>query len=104
MVLNKYLAHAGICSRRNAATLIKDGLVKVNGIVTTDPSYRVADNDSILVREKPITAEQKVYVVLNKPNDYITTVSDEKGRRTVIELVKEAGPQRLYPVGRLDRN
>lgn len=104
MVLNKYLAHAGICSRRNAVDLIKQGLVRVNGVVVIDPGYRVEEGASIVVRDLLVSAQKKIYVLLNKPNDYVTTVSDEKGRRTVMDLVTDVGPERLYPVGRLDRS
>lgn len=104
MVLNKYLAHAGICSRRNAVALIRQGAVQVNGTVVTDPGYRVAADASVVVRDTAAALQKKIYILLNKPNDYVTTVSDEKGRRTVMDLVRDAGLERLYPVGRLDRS
>lgn len=102
-VLNKFLAQSGIASRRKAIDLIKEGLVMVNNKVMQDPAYRVQDKDKILVRGVAIKREKKIYVLLNKPNNFITTVSDERGRKTVMDLVEDAGSERMFPVGRLDR-
>jgi 23S rRNA pseudouridine2605 synthase len=102
--LNTFLAHAGVASRRKAAELIKDGFVKVNGKTQKDPAYRVQETDSVKVRGKLVGREEKVYIVMNKPNRVVTTVSDEKGRRTVIDLLGKAFKERVYPVGRLDYN
>ncbi len=104
MRLNKYIAHAGIASRRKADDLIKDGLVKVNGNVVTEMGYKVQATDKITYNGKIIKPVNHVYILLNKPKDYITTVSDERNRKTVMELISKATTQRVYPVGRLDRN
>lgn len=101
--LNAFLAHAGVCSRRKAVDLIKMGRVKVNGASVNDPGYRVASTDKIMIDGVLIQAEKYIYIILNKPRDYITTVSDERGRKTVMELVADIST-RIYPVGRLDRN
>lgn len=102
--LNKYVSNAGVCSRRDADVLIADGLVKVNGKVVKEMGHKVSLEDKVEYNGKVLNPEKKVYVLLNKPKDFITTVSDEKGRKTVMELVKNAADERLYPVGRLDRN
>jgi 23S rRNA pseudouridine2605 synthase len=111
MRLNKFLAHAGIASRRKADELIAGGKVKVNGEVVTEMGYRVKAADKITFEEKRITPESKVYILLNKPKDCITTTTDERDRKTVLDLIRSAYQQiksvkkpRLYPVGRLDRN
>lgn len=105
MPLNKYLAHCGICSRREAAELVKSGVIKVNGDVVVDPGYKVQDADVVLHLDKEVIVNKGlVYILLNKPKDYITTVEDEKGRKTVMQLVEGADADRLFPVGRLDRN
>ncbi len=105
MTLNKYLAHAGVSSRRDAAVMIKEGKVTVNGTVLTEPGYRVKPNDKITLDGKEMKPQRHfVYVLLNKPKDFITTTEDDRGRRTVMELVSGATEDRLYPVGRLDRN
>ncbi|MEO6190413.1 MAG: pseudouridine synthase [Saprospiraceae bacterium] len=105
MRLNKFVAHCGICSRREAATLVKAGKVKVNGVVETNPSYVIKDSDKIFYEDKRIQQqENKVYIVLNKPKNYITTLKDEKTRHTVLELIENHIPERIFPVGRLDRN
>ena len=101
--LNKFLAHAGICSRRNAVQYIKEGLVQVNNNVVTEPGYKVLPSDKVKFKDKQIKGERKVYLLLNKPRSYITTLSDEKGRSTVIDLLHGKFKERLYPVGRLDR-
>jgi len=103
MPLNKYLSQSGICSRRNAVIYIKEGLVKVNNVVITEPGHKVSPGDKVKFKDKLIKSERKIYIVLNKPKNYITTLSDEKGRSTVIDLLRGAFKERLYPVGRLDR-
>ena len=103
MRLNKYLAHAGVASRREADTLIETGLVKVNGKVVTEMGYKVQDGDDVRYNDSRISPEKKVYVLLNKPKDFITTVDDPQNRKTVMGLVQNACPERIYPVGRLDR-
>ncbi len=102
--LNKYIAHAGICSRRDADTFISEGKVRVNGKVVTELGLQVNPGDRITVSGQKIEPEPFVYILMNKPRDTITTTSDEKGRRTVMDLIENATGQRLYPVGRLDRN
>lgn len=105
MPLNKYIAHSGICSRRDAAILVKEEKVTINDKVVTDPGTKVSPNDVIKVGGKKITPSRNfVYILLNKPKDYITTSDDPQGRRTVLDLVKHATTERVYPVGRLDRN
>lgn len=104
MQLNKYLAQAGIASRRNAVELIKKGSVRINNTVIKDPSHRVLEADIVTVNGKRIIAQESLYILLNKPAGYITTTSDEKGRDTVMDLLGKSIKQRLYPVGRLDRN
>lgn len=103
--LNKYIAHSGVCSRRDAAELIKQGKATVNGKPVTEPGTRVAMSDTIKLNGKKITPSRHfVYILLNKPKDYITTTEDPQGRKTVLSLVKQATTERVYPVGRLDRN
>lgn len=102
--LNKYIAHAGICSRRDADMHIQAGSVTVNGKVVSEMGYRVLPGDEVRFDGRLLNAEKKVYVLLNKPKNYITTTDDPQKRRTVLELLKGAGRERLYPVGRLDRN
>ena len=103
MKLNHYIARAGITSRRKAAELVKEGAVKVNGKIQKDPSYEVKEKDSVVVSGKLIRAEQNlVYILLNKPAGYVTTVSDEKGRKTVLDLLGRKIKERVFPVGRLD--
>lgn len=105
MPLNKYLAHGGVSSRRDAADLIKDGNVKVNGTVVTEPGYKMSDNDEVTVNGKKVfITKNLVYILMNKPKDYITTTDDPQKRKTVLDLVKNATKERVYPVGRLDRN
>ena len=105
MRLNKYLAHSGICSRRQAAEHVKNGLVTVNGEVEKNPAYQVRPGDLIRYKDQPVRPEEKkVYLLLNKPRDVISTVSDERGRRTVIDLLRDRVKERVFPVGRLDRN
>lgn len=105
MPLNKYIAHAGICSRRDAADLVKSGKVTVNGEPVTEPGHKVSATDLIKVNGKKITPSKGfVYILLNKPKDHITTTEDPEGRKTVMDIVKKATSERVYPVGRLDRN
>lgn len=102
--LNKYLSNSGICSRRVADQYIAAGRVSVNGDIVTELGVQVRPTDQISVDGKPISLESKVYVLLNKPKNCVTTLTDPEGRRTVIDLVRNACPERIYPVGRLDRN
>ncbi len=105
MPLNKYLAHCGVCSRRDAAQIIKDGKVKVNGEVVTEPGYKMTDGDQVTANGKKVQiAKNLVYILMNKPKDYITTTNDPLKRKTVLDLIKNATRERVYPVGRLDRN
>lgn len=105
MPLNKFIAHAGICSRREAAEFVKDGKIKVNDNIVYEPGFKVSSADQILLNNKQIHLQKNlVYVLLNKPKDYITTAKDTHGRKTVFELIQRATEERLYPVGRLDRN
>ncbi|MBF5026459.1 pseudouridine synthase [Planobacterium oryzisoli] len=101
--LNKYIANSGICSRREADELITQGLVQVNGKVVTEMGYQVQKTDRVIFDGQNITPEKPVYVILNKPKGYISTTKDEKARKTVMDLVANASPYRLFPVGRLDR-
>jgi len=105
MPLNKFIAHAGICGRREAAEMVKKGVVKVNGETISEPGYKVTAKDEVKVNGKKIfRAKNLVYILLNKPKDYITTTDDPQGRKTVLDLISRASPERVYPVGRLDRN
>ena len=102
--LNKYLANAGVAARRKCDELIAQGLVKVNGVVVTEMGHRLQPDDKVTYKGKLIKPVNYVYILLNKPKDYITTVEDERGRQTVMELIAGATQERVYPVGRLDRN
>ena len=102
--LNKYLANAGVCSRREADEFIQAGVVTVNGQVVTELGTKILRTDEVRFHDQPVTIEKKVYVLLNKPKDYVTTSDDPQQRKTVMDLVKSACPERIYPVGRLDRN
>lgn len=105
MPLNKYLAHCGICSRRDAVALIQEGKVKVNGNVLLEPAYKVQPADEVFYNNKKLFVTKNLqYILLNKPKDYITTTDDPQGRKTVLQLTKSATDQRIYPIGRLDRN
>ncbi len=105
MPLNKFIAHAGVCGRREAAELVKAGYVTVNGDKIFEPGYKVTGIDKVLVKGKQVFLQRNaVYILLNKPKDFITTSNDPQGRKTVLDLVKQATPERVYPVGRLDRN
>ena len=102
--LNKFLANAGVCSRREAEEFIQAGLVTVNGEVVTELGTKILRTDEVKFHDAPVTLEKKVYVLLNKPKDYVTTSDDPQQRKTVMDLVKDVCPERIYPVGRLDRN
>lgn len=102
--LNKYLANAGICSRREADEFIQAGVASVNGQVVTELGTKVLRTDDIRFHDQKVSMEKKVYVLLNKPKDCVTTSDDPQQRKTVMDLVKNACPERIYPVGRLDRN
>ena len=108
--LNRYLAHAGLASRRKADELIQAGVVKVNGKTITSMGHQVQFGDKVHVRGKLIQPEQKVYILMNKPKDFLTTTDDDRGRRTVLDIIKNFPHKlnlpytpRVYPVGRLDR-
>ena len=102
--LNKYIASAGICSRREADQLISAGLISVNGLTVTEMGTKVHPSDEVRYNGERIHGERKVYLLLNKPKDYVTTTDDPKERKTVMLLVRNACKERIYPVGRLDRN
>ena len=102
--LNKFLANAGVCSRREADEFIQAGLVTVNGEVVTELGTKILRTDEVKFHDAPVSLEKKVYVLLNKPKDYVTTSDDPQQRKTVMDLVKDVCPERIYPVGRLDRN
>ena len=103
--LNKYVAHAGVSSRRAAALMVKEGKVTVNGIVVTDPGTKVLYTDTVKVNGKKVTVSSHfVYILLNKPKDFLTTTTDPQGRKTVQQLISKATEERVYPIGRLDRN
>ncbi len=102
--LNKYLANAGVCSRREADEFIQSGVVTVNGEVVTELGTKVMRSDEVKFHDQPVSLEKKVYVLLNKPKDYVTTNDDPQQRKTVMDLVKDVCSERIYPVGRLDRN
>lgn len=100
--LNKYISNAGICSRRDADKLIAEGLITVNGKIVTELGYKVTLEDEVLFDGKRLNPERKVYLLLNKPKGFATTMEDPNAKRTVMELVKDACHERIYPVGRLD--
>ncbi len=105
MPLNKFIAHCGVCSRRDAVEVIKSGKVKVNNNVVLEPAFKVSEKDDISFNGKKLfVSKNLVYILLNKPKDYITTTDDPQGRKTVLQLIKAATTERVYPVGRLDRN
>ena len=105
MPLNKYVAHAGVCARRDAAQLVKDGHVKVNGELITEPGFKVTAKDEVRVKDKKVSlVKDLVYILVNKPKNYITTTEDPQGRKTVLDLIKKATNERVFPIGRLDRN
>ena len=102
--LNKFLSNAGICSRREADNYIEAGLITVNGVVVTELGTKVSPNDDVRFNNERINPERKVYVLLNKPKDCVTTVDDPQERKTVLDCLRGIGKERIYPVGRLDRN
>ena len=102
--LNRYISNSGVCSRREADTLIAKGEISVNGKVVKELGFKVRPSDEVKFKGRVLRKEKPVYVLLNKPKDFITTTSDPKGRKTVMDLVKKATTERIYPVGRLDRN
>jgi 23S rRNA pseudouridine2605 synthase len=105
MPLNKYLAHCGISSRRKAVEFIEQGAVTVNGEVKMEPYYRILTGDVVTCEGNPVTIQERmVYVLLNKPKNVITTTDDDRGRATVLDIVDSSFPERLFPVGRLDRD
>ncbi|MEM9822188.1 MAG: pseudouridine synthase [Bacteroidota bacterium] len=104
MRLNKYVAHCGVAARRKASEMIQQGLIQVNGKVVNEPGYRVKKGDRVTYDGKAIEPEtEMVYLLMNKPRNTITTLKDERGRRTVMDLIEEKLPVRIFPVGRLDR-
>jgi 23S rRNA pseudouridine2605 synthase len=102
--LNRYLASTGICSRREADDYIKAGLVTVNGQLVTEMGVKIKPGDEVKYNGEALREEKKIYILLNKPKDYVTTVEDPHAKKTVLELIKGACKERVYPVGRLDRN
>lgn len=103
MRLNKYIAHCGVCSRRKAAELVKAGKIFVNGKMEQNPSYMVTDTDEVVYDGKKISLEEKkVYILMNKPKNTVTTLNDENGRLTVRDIIGDKVKERIYPVGRLD--
>ena len=102
--LNKYIANAGVCSRREADTLIEAGAISVNGTVVTELGFKVMPTDEVRFGDTVLQRERPVYLLLNKPKDYITTMDDEFDRKHVMQLVRNACKERIYPVGRLDRD
>lgn len=104
MQLSKFIAHAGVCARRKAPALILAGKIKVNNIPLTQVHYQVLPTDQVTYQDKVLKEEEKIYILINKPRGYITTLQDERGRRTVRELINYQGSERMYPVGRLDRH
>lgn len=102
--LNKYIAASGVCSRREADELIQKGEITVNGVKVTDLGIKVKPGDDVRHRGKMLSSEKKVYILLNKPKDYVTTVEDPHADKTVLDLIKGACSERVYPVGRLDKS
>ena len=105
MPLNKFIAHGGICSRRDAVDLVKAGKVIVNGQKILEPGHKVSDKDDIKVNGKKLFIRRNlVYILINKPKDFLTTTEDPQGRKTVMDIIRNATEERVYPIGRLDRN
>ena len=102
--LNRYIAGSGLCSRREADEIIQNGFISVNGKLVKDLGTKVTPDDDVRYKGKKLSSEKKVYILMNKPAGYVTTVEDPHAEHTVIELVKDACPQRIYPVGRLDKD
>lgn len=101
--LNRFIANSGVCSRRDADEHIKSGLISVNGNIVTDLGVKVNYNDDVRFKNKKLSAEKKVYILMNKPKDYVTTVEDPHAEHTVLDLIGNDCPERVYPVGRLDK-
>lgn len=105
MRLNKYLAHAGIAARRKAADMVKEGLINVNGVQVLEPYHLVNETDKVTYKDKVVApVKEMVYILMNKPKDVVTTIEDDKGRRTVLDIIGDRIKTRIYPVGRLDKN
>jgi 23S rRNA pseudouridine2605 synthase len=102
--LNRFIAASGVCSRREADEIIKKGFITVNGKQVTDLGTKVTDSDDVRYKNRRLTSEKKVYILLNKPKDYVTTVEDPHAERTVLDLIGDACTERVYPVGRLDKS
>lgn len=102
--LNKYIANAGVCSRREADGFIQAGVISVNGVIVSELGTKVLPTDRVMFHNEPVSLERKIYILLNKPKDTVTTVEDTHNRKTVMDIVKNACSERVYPVGRLDRN
>jgi len=102
--LNKYIANSGVCARRAADDLIKAGSITVNGVVVTDMGIRISPGDEVKYKGKKISSDKKVYILMNKPKGFVTTTKDPHAEKTVMDLIKNIGPERLFPVGRLDKN
>ena len=101
--LNRFIANSGACSRRDADEHIKNGVISVNGRIVTDLGTKVSIDDDVRLKNKRLSAEKKVYILMNKPKDYVTTVEDPHAEHTVLELIGDKCPERVYPVGRLDK-
>ena len=101
--LNRFIANSGVCSRREADNLIKNGLITVNGKAVTDMGIKVSTGDDIRYKNKRLSAEKKVYILMNKPKGYVTTVEDPHADHTVLDIIGNSCPERVYPVGRLDK-
>jgi 23S rRNA pseudouridine2605 synthase len=101
--LNRFIANSGVCSRRDADEHIKNGFISVNGQIVTDMGTRVSYDDDVRFKNKRLSAEKKVYILMNKPKDYVTTVEDPHAEHTVLELIGDSCRERVYPVGRLDK-
>jgi 23S rRNA pseudouridine2605 synthase len=102
--LNRFIAGSGVCSRRDADEIIRKGWITVNGKQVTDFGTRVSEDDDVRYKNRKLSAEKKVYILMNKPKDYVTTVEDPHAERTVLDLIGDACPERVYPVGRLDKS
>ncbi|MCX8481927.1 MAG: pseudouridine synthase [Sediminibacterium sp.] len=103
--LNKFIAHCGICGRREAAAIVKSGQIMVNNTIITEPGFKVISTDKVFYKGKKLSIKEDfVYILINKPKDYITTLHDTHSRKTVLELLQGVTPHRVFPVGRLDRN
>ncbi len=102
--LNKYIANSGVCSRREADVLISNGAIRINGKIVTELGTKVLPGDVVLFDGERLVSEKKIYVLINKPKDYITTTDDPQQRKTVLQIIGRTFDERLYPVGRLDRN